>query len=440
MSKTNDIPEILQQIFRFIDENKNNCIDKLRKAVSIRSVSFETSKKEELVTMAYWFAEQLRYIGVTVEIANPGLQTLQNGTSIELPPIILGEICSNPNNKTVLFVGHYNVLPANIEDGWISDPFTLVKKGELLVGRGVVELKGPCIIWICAIEAYLNVNGKLPVNFKFLVEGMSDFGSTEMKKIIQEKSFFKNVNFICSCDSYWISRKTPCICYSHRGIIWIIIEIECCKRDLHGGIHGGTIIEAMPDMAYMLDGLIGEHGYLLIPGIYDAVDPVTNEEKKSFNKINFDVNLYVSQTGSNLLTNDKMSLLMARWRFPSLTIHGIEEALSDKGENFVIPKKINLKIEENPWITTYHNQNYSAAIAATQMVYNVKPDMIHSGNTPLHLNDLENATFGSVISFPLVPSHIGAYSQNESLHTKNFIDAIKVVTAYLHQLATEEIL
>lgn len=53
---------------------------------------------------------------------------LPSGEEIPLPPIILGRLGSDPGKKTVCIYGHLDVQPASIDDGWDTEPFTLVEK------------------------------------------------------------------------------------------------------------------------------------------------------------------------------------------------------------------------------------------------------------------------------------------------------------------------
>lgn len=53
---------------------------------------------------------------------------LPSGEEIPLPPIILGHLGSDPGKKTVCIYGHLDVQPANIDDGWDTEPFKLVEK------------------------------------------------------------------------------------------------------------------------------------------------------------------------------------------------------------------------------------------------------------------------------------------------------------------------
>ena len=53
---------------------------------------------------------------------------LPSGEEIPLPPIVLGQLGSDPAKKTVCIYGHLDVQPAKLEDGWDTEPFTLVEK------------------------------------------------------------------------------------------------------------------------------------------------------------------------------------------------------------------------------------------------------------------------------------------------------------------------
>lgn len=53
--------------------------------------------------------------------------------------------------KHIAFAGHVDVVP--VGDGWSSDAFTPTIRGELLHGRGAVDMKGSIACWIAAAAA-----------------------------------------------------------------------------------------------------------------------------------------------------------------------------------------------------------------------------------------------------------------------------------------------
>lgn len=98
----------------------------------------------------------------------------------------------------------------------------------------------------------------------------------------------------------------------------------------------------MADLIYLLNTLVDKDGRILIDGIHENVAPLRANEKDIYDQISFDVNEYRKDVGCNKLAHneDKMQLLMHRWRYPSLSIHGIEGAFYEPGQKTVIPRKV----------------------------------------------------------------------------------------------------
>lgn len=98
----------------------------------------------------------------------------------------------------------------------------------------------------------------------------------------------------------------------------------------------------MTDLSYLLGQLVNKDGKILIPNIYKEVAPLTDQEKAIYPKIHFNVDEYRSDVGCTALLHKekKEELLMHRWRYPSLSIHGIEGAFSEPGQKTVIPRKV----------------------------------------------------------------------------------------------------
>lgn len=75
--------------------------------------------------MVEWAGKKLEALGACVEYADVGEQTLHNGSKIKLPPVLLGQLGSDPKKKTLLVYGHLDVQPAAKEDGWDYEPFVV---------------------------------------------------------------------------------------------------------------------------------------------------------------------------------------------------------------------------------------------------------------------------------------------------------------------------
>jgi len=314
---------------------------------------------------------------------------------------------------------------------------------------------------------------------KFVFEGMEESGSKGLDKLLfaRKDDFLSNVDYVCISDNYWLGKEKPCITYGLRGLCYFHIEIECASKDLHSGVFGGTVQEAVPDLIYLLNTLVDKNGRILITGIYDSVAPLRPNENELYEEISFDVKDYREDIGAKVLLHneDKTQILMHRWRYPSLSIHGIEGAFYEPGQKTVIPRKVvgkfSIRIVPNqtpkeieqkvvdylttkwnergsansfkaylahsgkPWMEDPNHPHYEAAKKATKHVYKVEPDMTcEGGSIPVTLS-LQQATGKNVVLLPVGACDDGAHSQNEKLDVRNYIEGTKLLGAYLYEVA-----
>jgi len=95
--------------------------------------------------------------------------------------------------------------------------------------------------------------------------------------------------------------------YGLRGIAYWHLTVEGASRDLHSGVFGGTCHEAMTDLVYLFSSLVNQKGEILVPGINDDVAPVTAEEEKTYDDIDFSCDEFKECNGVNLIKNCKKS-------------------------------------------------------------------------------------------------------------------------------------
>ncbi|XP_027036203.1 cytosolic non-specific dipeptidase-like isoform X1 [Pocillopora damicornis] len=466
----------LKAIFNYVDEHQDLYVQRLSDAVAIQSVSGWTYPpyRDNIVRMINQVKDELISLGGEVELADLGMQ---HGANIPLPPVLLGILGKDPAKKTLCVYGHLDVQPAKLEDGWDTDPFTLTEIDGKLYGRGSTDDKGPVLAWLNAIEAYQKTGNELPINLRFVFEGMEESGSEGLDKLINDKkdTFFKPVDYVCISDNYWLGKRKPCITYGLRGICYFFVEVSCASKDLHSGVFGGTVHEAMTDLIYLLNNLVDLKGNILIPGINDKVLPLTDDERATYTDIDFDKEEYRQDLGhKKLIHNSKEEVLMRRWRYPSLSIHGIEGAFYEPGSKTVIPRKVIGKfsirlvpdmtpeeVDETvcnyikklheqrgspnplsvsvhhcgpPWVSDINHVNYQAARRALKTVHGVDPDLTRDGcSIPVTLA-LQDALQKNIVLLPIGACDDGAHSQNEKINITNYIQGTKALAAYLEEL------
>ncbi len=68
-----------------------------------------------MILIYYFKTKKLKELGAeNIELADLGEQKLPDGSSIPLPPLVFGNLGSDPKKKTVLIYGHLDVQPANL--------------------------------------------------------------------------------------------------------------------------------------------------------------------------------------------------------------------------------------------------------------------------------------------------------------------------------------
>ncbi|XP_021097814.1 cytosolic non-specific dipeptidase isoform X2 [Heterocephalus glaber] len=413
----------LRTLFQYIDENQDRYIKKLAKWVAIQSVSAWPEKRGEIRRMMEVAAADIQQLGGSVELVDIGKQKLPDGSEIPLPPILLGRLGCDPQKKTVCIYGHLDVQPAALEDGWDTEPFTLVERDGKLYGRGSTDDKGPVAGWMNALEAYQKTGQEIPVNVRFCLEGMEESGSEGLDELIfaQKDTFFKDVDYICISDNYWLGKNKPCITYGLRGICYFFIEVECSDKDLHSGVYGGSVHEAMTDLISLMGSLIDNKGKILIPGINEAVAPLTNEEHELYDHIDFDMEEFAKDIGAQtLLHSCKVTSYLTK-KFAELHSPNIFKVYMGHGGK--------------PWVSDFNHPHYMAGRRALKTVFGVEPDLTREGGSiPVTLT-FQEATGKNVMLLPVGSADDGAHSQNEKLNRHNYIEGTKMLATYLFEVS-----
>ncbi|XP_075069328.1 beta-Ala-His dipeptidase-like isoform X2 [Mixophyes fleayi] len=467
---------LVEDLFNYIDAHQDDFVQNLKNWVAVPSDSSDPQFRGEVIRMMEMTAKRIETLGASVQIVDMGFETLYDGRKVKFPPAILAELGNDTTKATVCFYGHVDVQPAKKEDGWKSDPFTLTELNGNLYGRGATDNKGPVLAWIHAIDTYIAMKQDIPVNLKFIIEGVEETGSPGLEELIKgQEQFFSDVDYIVISDNVWLSRK-PALTYGTRGNAYFFVEVESGKKDLHSGTFGGIIHESMRDLVYLLASLVDTSGRILIPGIYDDVAPVTEEEHKLYENIDFDMEEHKNNTEVNtFLYNNKEEILQHLWRYPSLSIHGIEGAFSGTGSKTVIPSKVigkfsirqapnmqipvveklvknyledvfaklnspnklkvSLEIGAMPWVANVDDPQYEAAKISIRKVFGVTPDMVREGSTIPLARTFQDLTKKRIMMLPIGGADDGEHSQNEKISRSNYIQGTKVFASFFLDLA-----
>jgi len=458
-----------------VDGRADEYIARLAVAVAIPSVSSDPAHRPDCLRMIAHVREWMSKLGVESELRELGKQSSQ--PDLDLPPVVLARYGSDPAKLTVGVYGHLDVQPASKSDGWTTDPWVLTQcEGGKMAGRGSTDDKGPVLGWLWALEAHQSLGLELPVNLVFCLESMEESGSEGLQQLIEREAeaYFALVDCWCITDTYWTGTKKPCIQYGLRGICYFFVTVAGLEKDLHSG-RGGAVHEPMLELVRLLAGLQDPaSGRILVPGVEELMVPVADAERASFEGIDIDMSAFTQSLGApKLRESTKVDILERTWRRPSLSIHGVQGAFSGQGCKTVIPGtvvgKVSIRLvdgmdpEQVEVLVRRHltsefeamrspNQlevkmehaaasfcqrtddfNFSAGRRATEKVHGVAPDLVRSGGTiPVTL--MFQQTGKSVLLLAIGRADDGQHGPNEKLDRSNYIQGIKLVGTYLHEL------
>ena len=261
-------------------------------------------------------------------------------------PLVYGERQSrnHPDAPTILFYGHYDVMPAGDLAAWKTDPFTATIVDGVIYGRGVADCKGQWIAHLIALRAYLEVVGDIPVNLKFCFEGDEELGSPSIRKFVESHLELLNADLVYTADSGMHPSGRPYVLYGVRGNISMDLSLRCADKDNHSGHAGGVIREAVWEMIRVLASMYDEEGRVTIQGFYDDIVPPTEYDRHLIDLLPFDAKEYEEIFGIREMELDRDAFFERLMFRPTLSINGIHGGYTGPGPVTIIPGEVRVKM------------------------------------------------------------------------------------------------
>ena len=325
----------MTSIESYIQENRDRFLEELKEFIRIPSVSALPEHREDMERCARYCADQLVAVGID------GVEVLPAGG----PPVVYGEWLHAPGRPTVLVYGHYDVQPVDPIDLWTAPPFDpQVRDGELYA-RGSADDKGQLHLHWKAIETLMRVEGRLPVNVKFLMEGEEEIGSVHLDAFLERQRERLKADVAVVSDSSWFARGLPSICYGLRGLTYTQVDIKGPNADLHSGAYGGSIANPIQVLCEIIAQLKDANGRVSVPGFYDEVRALDAEERRQLARLPFDEAEYRRELGVPAIFGEQGYSTVERvWARPTLEINGIWGGFTGEGSKTVLPSRASAKI------------------------------------------------------------------------------------------------
>ncbi len=335
----------MENIKKYIEENKDRFIEELFDLIRIPSVSAKEENKEDMMRAAEYLKDSLLEAGVD----KARVYTTDGH------PILVGEKIIDKALPTVLVYGHYDVQPAEPYDLWDTEPFEPVVRDGKIWARGADDDKGQLFMHVKAFE-YMVRTGNLPCNVKFMIEGEEEIGSESLVKFCDEYKHLLKADVILVSDTTMIAPDMPSITTGLRGLTYMQVEVTGPNRDLHSGLYGGAVGNPCNILCKMIASLTNDKNQVTIPGFYDDVLIASDEERSEMAKRPFDEKQYKKSIDVDELIGEESYTTHERLGIrPSLDVNGIWGGYIDKGAKTILPAKAYAKIS----MRLVPNQDYS---------------------------------------------------------------------------------
>lgn len=430
------------------------------------SISTQPEHKSDLVACSKWLEKLFISIGLkTTVYETPG------------HPIVVAKTAHDPQKRTILIYGHYDVQPPEPLEEWSSPPFEpYINEAEgKIYARGASDNKAPTLAHILGAAKTLQEKGTLPVNLTFLIEGEEEIGSAHLKNFLQAHSEKVACDVIVVSDTGMGPDNYPGMTYSLRGATGMEFIVRGPARDLHSGAFGGAVANPLTVAARLIASLHNSEGHILIPGFYDAVVPLQDWEKKAMatlEKVSGGDAVIKNLAGiTELFGEAGFSTLERIGGRPTAEINGFGGGYQGVGSKTILPKEafvklsfrlvpnqdpelilnkttayfeqqlppgVTLEIKKGHPAATYftnpHSTDGKAAQEALQEVFGKPPLLMRDGATIPIMATFKQILGCDTLLLGLANPDCGMHSPNENMLLRNFFYGIQLNQVLLEKL------
>ncbi len=316
-----------EKVLGYLDENHQRHVEQLCDFLRIPSVSSQSEHDEDVKRAGAFVAEELRGLGLKVETID-----------LDGHPLVYAESELRPDRRTLLFYGHYDVQPVDPVELWTHPPFEPVIENGVLYARGASDDKGQLYAHLKALEAYVKTGQELPVNVKFIIEGEEECGGHSVYRYTEENADKLACDAVVISDTTLYNETTPGICYSLKGLCYMEIRVSGPAMDLHSGSYGGTVRNPANALAEIIAGLMDRDGRCLVPGFYDTVLDLDQDERDGFAALGYTDEILCRETGAPQPWGEKGYTTLERmWARPTCDVNGLVSGYGGEGAKTIIP-------------------------------------------------------------------------------------------------------
>jgi acetylornithine deacetylase/succinyl-diaminopimelate desuccinylase-like protein len=458
-----DTTTSMAEIEAYLDKTRDARLESYKAFLRIPSISAIPAHAPDCRAAAEWLAAALTTAGLEhAEVSETGGH-----------PVVYADWLHADGAPTVIVYGHYDVQPVDPLDLWVSPPFEPVVVGDRIVGRGTADDKGQIHLHVMAAAAELATRGGFPVNLKYIFEGEEESSSVHLDRWLVANKHRLSADVAIISDSGFFEGNLPAITIALRGLMYAQVDVVGTAVDLHSGGFGGAVQNPANALAQIIAALKGPDGRIRVPGFYDDVRSLTEDERAGVAALPFDEASYMADLGVSALVGESgFTTLERRGARPTLDVNGIWGGFQGDGAKTIIPAHAHAKIScrlvtaqdptrifeafkahvleiappgvtvtvqdlggGHPSLTPTDHPATQAVARAIEATFGQAPLYIREGGSiPV------TASFESILGLPVVlmgfvPPDDHAHAPNESMDLNNYETAIRTVIRAWDELA-----
>ena len=446
----------------FVEERKERSLTELIELLRIPSVSTDSAHKSDVARCSELVAERLTEAGLATKIY-----------PTKGHPVVYGERIDAPGKPTVLIYGHYDVQPPDPLDLWRHGPFEPTMEGEYLVARGATDDKGQFYALVKGVQAAIETLGTLPVNVKMLIEGEEEIGSPSLGAFIDEhkERLACDVIVISDCAQFGVDQ--PAITYGLKGLCYMEMTVTGPGHDLHSGAFGGAVANPGNVLARLLAACQDEDGNITIPGFYDDVRDLSDEERRELAALPFDEKVFLETTGARKVHGEPGFTTVERKGVrPTFDVNGLISGFTGEGAKTVlpsvakakfsmrlvpdqdpkkigelamnylrslVPESVTVQIRDlhgaNPVVVPRDGKFVAAAETALERAFGSKPYYVREGGSIPIVNTFREKLGVDSLLLGLGLPNDRPHSPNEQFRIKDFYRGQVMMAAFLEEMA-----
>lgn len=306
----------------------------LRELVEIPTISSDPSERASMRRGAAAAARLVRAAGGRARVIRTGGH-----------PVVVGDFPAKGSAPTVVLYNHLDVQPASREaEGWRTEPFRFVRRGDRYFGRGTTDDKGPAVAALFGVRAAREAG--VPTGVRLLWEMEEEIGSPSLEPVLSALATPRPPHSVVVSDAAWLDRRRPTSIAGLRGFIGFRLVLDTADGEAHSGDVGGAARNPLAELMQLVSEIHDARtGRVKVPAFYDDVVPLRKSEREEFRRSGFSLATYRRDNHLRLLrTSDPVEVLERVWARPTFEVHGLVGGYTGPGIKATVPGHAEVKV------------------------------------------------------------------------------------------------